>query len=434
MSSTNIPRRDFLKSVALGGVALAFPTIIPSRVLGADAPSKRINVGMIGLGNIFRSHYGGVINNPRFQLMAVCDVDRTVREATQAKANAAYGAAKASGTYKGCDAYNEYERILERSDIDAVMVTTPDHWHVPISLAAIRAGKDVYVEKPMHLTIREGRLLCDTVQQYGAILQVGSQQRSEAAFRRAAEMVRNGYIGQIREIQVHMGDFHQPYPMPEQPIPDGFDYDRWLGSTPWFPYNSERVLGSYGGGWRCHWEYGSRMQGDWGAHHFDIVQWALGMDEGGPVSFMPAGIDGNNVQSHTYANGIVVKRLSTPILGRLTDYMIRFIGESGEVLVARGGSIETTPANLIRRPLSSSDVHLYKSDDHRGNWLDCMISRKQPICPASVGYRSATICSLNGIAQRLGRPLKWDPAKEEIVGDEEASRYLDRPRRAPYLV
>jgi len=223
--------------------------------------------------------------------------------------------------------------------------------------------------------------------------------------------------------------------MPEQPIPDGFDYDRWLGSTPWFPYNSERVLGSYGGGWRCHWEYGSRMQGDWGAHHFDIVQWALGMDDSGPVAFMPAGIDGDNLQTHTYANGTVVTRIKKSIPGRLTDdYMIRFIGESGEVLVARGECLETSPTNIIRHPLANSDVRLYRSNDHRSNWLDCIRTRKQPICPASVGYRSATICALSAIAQRLQRPLKWDPVKEEILGDEEASRYLDRPRRAPYFI
>ena len=435
MPSASIPRRDFLKSIALAGSALAFPMIVPSRVLGENAPSKRINVALIGLGCIMKGHFGAVMGNPGFNVLAVCDVYRDRREAYKQQVETIYGAAKASGSFKGCDAYNEFERILERPDIDAVMVTTPDHWHVPIALADIRAGKDVYVEKPMHLTIREGRMLVDAVAEYGAILQVGSQQRSEAAFRRAAEIVRNGWIGKIREVQVAMGEFHLPTPMPEQPIPEGFDYDRWLGSTPWFPYHPERVMGTYGGGWRCHWEYGSRMQGDWGAHHFDIVQWALGMDESGPVAFMPAGIDGDNPQTHTYASGTVVKRLKKMIPGRLMDeYMIRFIGESGEVLVARGECIETDPVNLIRHPLASSDVHLYKSDNHRENWLDCMRTRKQPICPASVGYRSATLCALNAIAQRLGRPLKWDPVKEEILGDEEASRYLSRPRRAPYFV
>ena len=389
---------------------------------------------MIGLGKIFQGHYNAMIRNPEVQIRAVCDVSRDVRESLKQKVENAYGADTASGSYKDCAAYNEFERILERPDIDAVMVTTPDHWHVPIALAAIRAGKDVYVEKPMHLTVNEGRMLRAAVKEYSAILQVGSQQRSESAFRRAAEIVRNGFIGNVHHVEVSMGDFHLPTPMPEQPIPDGFDYDRWLGSTPWFPYNIERVKGDYGGGWRCHWEYGSRMQGDWGAHHFDIVQWALGMDDSGPVAFMPRGIDGDNPQSHTYANGTVVTRMKRSITGRLSDYMIRFIGDSGEVLVARGDCIETDPVNIIRRPLSSSDVHLYKSDDHRGNWLDGIRTRKQPICPASVGFRSATICSLNAIAQRLGRPLKWDPVKEEIIGDEEASLYLDRPRRAPYFI
>jgi len=233
-------------------------------------------------------------------------------------------------------------------------------------------------------------------------------------------------------MQLFFGEFGPADPLPEEAIPDGFDYDRWLGSTPWFPYNRQRVSAS---GWRRHWEYGSRMQGDWGAHHFDIAQWAVGMDESGPVEFVPHGIHGDNLQTHTYANGVVVTRIFKPLKGRLSDeYMIRFIGETGEVLVARGESIETTPANLIKRPLSNSDIHLYRSEDHHQNWLDCIRTRKQPICNAETGYRTATICALSAIAQRVGRSLKWDPTKEEIIGDEEASCYLDRPRRAPYTI
>jgi len=430
--ATPIRRRDFLRTVTLAGAAIGFPTILPSSVFGQNAPSNRINLGLIGMGGQMKGHALSMLENKGVQVMAVCDVFRDRRELWKGRVEKSYAAGSQSGAYKGCAAYNEYERILERSDIDAVFVCTPDHWHVPVSLAAVRAGKDVYVEKPLILTVREGRELSDTVKQYGAILQVGSQQRSNFSFRRASEIVRNGWLGKIREVQLYIGEFGPPEPLAEEPIPDGFDFDRWLGPTPWAPYNAERVSAS---GWRRHWEYGSRINGDWGAHHFDIAQWALGMDDSGPVEFVPRNLHGDNLQTHTYANGTVVTRVNKLIPGRLTDeYMIRFIGESGEVLVARGDCLETTPANLVKRPLSTADVHLYRSDEHHQNWLDCIRTRNQPICPVETGYRSATICALSAIAERIKRPLKWDPATEQIIGDEEASAYLERPRRAPYTI
>jgi predicted dehydrogenase len=301
---------------------------------------------------------------------------------------------------------------------------------VLISVAAVRSGKDVYVQKPMTLTVREGRLLSDTARQYGAILQVGSQQRSERAFRKACEIVRNGWIGKVRTIYTSFGEFAPPQTLPEEPIPDGFDYDRWLGPAPWAPYNHKRVEGDYGGGWRCFWDYGSRKNGDWGAHHFDIIQWALGMDHSGPVEFIPKGFNGAEYASHIYADGTQVWKNHPVKHGQ----MIQFIGERGEVLVSRQDRLETTPAELKERPLAPADVHLYESSNHEGNWLECIKSRKEPICPAETGHRSATICHLYGIAERLGRPLKWDPAREQIVGDPNASRWLDRPKRAPYVV
>lgn len=433
--SASLPRRDFLKSMALAGAALGFPTIVPSSVFGQNAPSNRINVGLIGMGLQMKGHANSMLNNLGMQVMAVCDVQRDRREEWKAKVEQSYAKAKPSGTYKGCDAPNEYERILERKDIDAVIVCTPDHWHIPISLAAVRAGKDVYVEKPMLLTVQEGRIFSDAAKQYGAVVQVGSQQRSNYAFRRAAEIVRNGWIGKIHSVECSLGEFAPPDPQPTLPIPDGFDYDRWLGPAPWQPFSAVRVESNFTGGWRRYWDYGSRKQGDWGAHHFDIVQWALGMDESGPVEFMPRNINGSNLQSHTYANGIVVTRVNSPLMGPDgTPYMIRFKGEDGEVLVARGDSLETTPVGLKRRPLGASDVRLYKSEEHHDNWISCIRSRKPTICTAEIGHRSGSICALSGIAERLGRSLKWDPVREVIIGDEEASRMLDRPRRAPYFL
>jgi hypothetical protein len=423
-----IHRRDFLKRTALAGAAIAFPAIVPSSVFGQNAPSNRINIGLIGMGLMMEGHQQAMTGRPDTQVLAVCDVVREKREKCKAQVEKVYAQKMASGSYKGCDAYNEYERILDRKDIDAVMVITPDHWHAAISVAAMRAGKDVYVQKPMTLTIREGRIMSDVARQYSAILQVGSQQRSERAFRRACEIVRNGGIGKVHTIYAGLGEFPPPIQLPEQPIPAGFDYDRWLGPTPWYPFNEMRIKGDYGGGWRRFWDYGSRKNGDWGAHHFDIIQWALGMDNSGPVEFIPKGYEKNPFQTHIYADGTKVLR-DHPIRN---GHMIQFIGEKGEVLVSRGDRLETTPAKLKDQPPGPNDVRLYESRNHEDNWIQSIKTRTQPICPAEIGHRTATICHLSGIAERLGLPVKWNPAKEEILGNELASRWMDRPRRTPY--
>ncbi len=427
-TNTSLNRRGFLKTAFTAGAALSLPTLIPATVLGQNAPSNRINIGLIGMGLMMDGHRQAMTGRPDTQVLAVCDVYKSRREKAKSQVENAYAGKTASGTYKGCDAYNEFERIIERDDIDAVFIVTPDHWHAAISVAAMRSGKDVYVQKPMTLTIREGRIMSDVARQQGAILQVGSQQRSERAFRRACEIVRNGWIGKVHTIYAQLGQFPPPATLPEQPIPEGFDYDRWLGPTPYYVYNEERVRGDYGGGWRRFWEYGSRKNGDWGAHHFDIIQWALGMDDSGPVQFIPKGYEGTQYQTHIYADGTKVLRDHPTKNGQ----MIQFIGSEGEVLVSRGDRLETTPVELKSRALSSSDIHLYESRNHEDNFIQCVKTRQTPICTAEIGHRTATICHLSGIAERLKRPLKWDPAKEEILGDAEASRWTDRPRRAPY--
>ncbi len=430
MKSFRVSRRSFLRAASAAGAAVAFPTIVPSSVFGQTAPSNRINMGLIGMGLMMGGHMRGMSGRPDVQVLAVCDVDRRRREAARDSVEKAYAQEKASGAYKGCDAVNEFERVVERADIDAVLICTPDHWHAAITCAAIRAGKDVYVQKPMTLTMREGRAISDLARSRGAIVQVGSQQRSERAFRRACEIVRNGWIGKVHKIYAKLGEFPPPASLPEQPVPEGFDYDRWLGPTPWFPYNEERVKGNYGGGWRRFWEYGSRKNGDWGAHHFDIIQWALGMDESGPVQFIPKGFDGAEFQTHVYADGTKVLRDHPTRDG----HMIQFIGTEGEVCVSRGDKLDTVPADLKDRIPGPNDIRLYESRNHEENWLECIRTRREPICTAEIGHRTATICCLSGIAERLGRPIRWDPAKEEIVGDSAASRWLDRPRRAPYVV
>ncbi len=427
-SKTAISRREFVRNSALLGFALGFPAIVPSSVIGQNSPSNRINVALIGMGLMMGGHQGHLLSRNDVQVVAICDVDRNKRERTKQSIERAYSNKSGQGSYKGCDAYNEYELIIERKDIDAVVICTPDHWHAPISIAAMRSGKDVYVQKPMTLTIREGRIMSNVAKQYGAILQVGSQQRSERAFRKACEIVRNGLIGKVHTAYASLGEFPPPSTLPEEPIPDGFDYDRWLGPTAWYPYNRKRVEGNYGGGWRCFWDYGSRKNGDWGAHHFDIIQWAFGMDDSGPVYFIPKGYEGTEYQTYVYANGSKVLKNHPDMKG----HMIRFIGEKGEVLVSRGNRLDTVPEKIKDVEFGPNDIRLYVSNHHEDNWVQCMKTRRQPICTAEIGHRTATICHLSGIAERLGRPIRWDPVKEEIIGDSEASRWMDRPRRAPY--
>jgi hypothetical protein len=249
--------------------------------------------------------------------------------------------------------------------------------------------------------------------------------------RQAVEIVRNGWIGEITEIHVDFkGDFAPVSLLAEQPVPADIDYDRWLGPAPWRPYNNDRVLGWWAGGWRIFWDYGSRKNGDWGAHHFDIVQWALDMDGNGPVLFVPKGFEGEPYQYHQYANGLKVTA-SLKGGGPANGAMIRFVGKNGEVKSSRY-STETTPASLVSRIPSSSEFRAYRSNDHRQNWLDSIISRRPPICPATVGARTFDVCSLAGIAERLNRPIRWNPEKREITGDPEASRFADYTRRAGY--
>jgi hypothetical protein len=417
-------RRHFLKSsLGTAGAVFAGPSIVRAETLGnanKAAANSRIGMGFIGMGLISDGHVRSFPGMKNVQPIAVCDV----RDWQVKKAQATL---KEKG-YEGILGTAKFEEVLAHPDVDAVCVTTPDHWHAAIALAAMKAGKDVYVEKPMTLTIEEGKALAAAEKKYGRILQVGSQQRSEVHFRIAANLVRNGMIGDIKEIYCQLGQFPQP---PEKetivPVPEGFDYDRWLGPTPFFEHSENRVKGNYGGGWRCYWEYGSRKFGDWGAHHFDIVQWALNRDDTGPVEFIPAGFEGAEHHHYRYADGITVSRDKKPDNG----HMIRFIGTKGEVLVSRG-KVASSPAELVRHKFGPNDVKVYESTNHRLNFIESIETRKPTICPASVGHRTATICQVAGIAQRLGRALKWDPVAEKITNDAEAAAMQDRPRRKGY--
>jgi predicted dehydrogenase len=425
--STHATRRRFLKSTLTAASAVfSAPQIVRSQTLGNEtkaAANSRIGMGFIGMGLISEGHVVSFPGMKNVQPIAVCDLrDWQVKKALEKL--------KSKG-FDGVLGTSKFEEVLANPDIQAVCVTTPDHWHAAIALAAMKAGKDVYVEKPMTLTIEEGKAMVAAEKKYGRIVQVGSQQRSSVHFRIAANLVRNGMIGEIKEVYCRLGEFPPP---PEKeaivPVPAGFDYDRWLGPTPFFEHSENRVKGNYGGGWRSYWEYGSRKFGDWGAHHFDIVQWALGRDETGPVEFIPMGFEGADALHYRYADGITVWRdKKNPDNG----HSIRFVGTKGEVYVDRG-KIASSPEELIRHKFGPNDVQVYESKDHRLNFIESIESRKPTICPASVGHRTATICQLSAIALRLGRALKWDPKTEQIVGDAEAAAMQDRPRRKGYEI
>lgn len=422
---SKISRRKFLGASSLiGGSLFAAPQIIRAQTLGNEtklAANSRLGIGFIGTGKICRGHLKSFADMKEIQPVAVCDV-RTWQ------IDEALGILGEKG-YKDVASTSYYEEIISNPAVDIVCVTTPDHWHAALAIEAMKAGKDVYVEKPMTLTIEEGKAVVEAEKKYGRIVQVGSQQRSSVYFRMAANLVHNGIIGDIKEIQCSLGQFPEPPENePVVPVPEGFDYDRWLGPTAFYEYTEHRAKADYNGGWRCYWDYGSRKFGDWGAHHFDIIQWALGRDETGPVEFIPKGYEGAAYHQYRYADGITVYRDKER---DRKSHDIRFIGTEGEVLVKRG-KVFTRPKELVRQRFTEEDDTVYESTNHRQNFVDCVISREPTICPATIGHRSGSICQLAAIAERLGRPVQWNPESEQIVGDGIARAMQNRPRRKGY--
>jgi predicted dehydrogenase len=402
--------------------------ILKAETLGNSkkaSANSRIGIGFIGTGIISDGHLKSFAGMKEIQAVAACDVRQSSLDAALEKL------AKKGATSVQATAYSE--EVIQNPDVDIVCISTPDHWHAALAIEAMKAGKDVYVEKPMTMTVEEGKAVLAAEQKYGRILQVGSQQRSTVYFRIAANLVRNGLIGDVKEVYCRLGDFPlPPENEPVVPVPEGFNYDRWLGPTPFYDFTEHRVWGKIGNGWRCYWDYGNRKFGDWGAHHFDIVQWALDRDHTGPVEFIPKGYNGSEYHHYRYADGITVWRDKKPAgVDPKDKTQIRFIGTEGEMLVSRG-SIETIPVDLRGTRFGPDDIQVYESKNHRQNFIDCVISREAPICPASVGHRSGTICQVAAIAERTGRALKWDPSAEQIVGDSEAQAMQDRPRRAGY--
>lgn len=460
MTKHTTSRRAFLaaagKGLAGSSIIAGFPAIVPASVLGAQAPSNRINVGAIGTGRISRAHdLPGILQHPVARVMAACDLDS--RRVADAKTliNDSYG--KQSGRpYDGVATYANYRELLANPDVDAVVISTPDHWHALIAIHAVQAGKDVYLQKPASLTISEGRALSDAVHRSGRIFQIGSQQRSTIQFRYAAELVRNGRVGRLTTVEVGLPGDPSGDVEPEMPVPKTLDYEMWLGSTPYVFYTEKRVHPRAGydrPGWlRCE-QFGAGMITGWGAHHLDSAHWGMDTEYTGPVEisgtaeFPKSGLW--DVHGPFRTEGVYASGVRMIVSGDFPNG-IKFIGTEGWIFVSRGNETVTgsdpvaklqdatalassNPA-IIKSVIGPNEIHLPESREHHLNWLEAVRSRRQPIAPVEVAHRACSACLLHHMAMKLTRTLFWDPVRERFKNDDEANAMLSRPMRAPYLI
>jgi predicted dehydrogenase len=429
-SSRRLSRRQFVAAAAATPALLSCSFAEDKKVEAND----RLTVGFIGMGTQNGGHLGFCLGQKDVQVVAVCDVDTTRREAAKKRVEDKYAEQTKKGTYKGCTGYNDFHELIARKDIDAVFIATPDHWHAIPAIEACIAKKDIYCEKPLTLTIHEAKLLIDAARKYERVFQVGSQQRSGAEFRTACELVRNGKVGKLKEVYVNVGASSKPCDLPEEKLEEGLDWDRWLGPAPKRPYNSvlsPRGVHKHFPNWRNYREYSGGMMTDWGAHHFDIAQWGLGMDESGPTQIIPPeDPKAWHGLKYVYANGVVVHHAEEYEKGKKVNG-VAFIGSDGKVFVNRG-YLATEPAELKTLKLDDKDVHLYKSPGHQRDWLECVKTRKKPICDVEIGARSVTVCHLGNLAYWNRRKLEWDPKAWRFVNDSEADKWLDRERRGTY--
>ena len=434
---TNYSRRALLERSLAGAGLATLPAWFASDVRAQEAerfadlqvncgPNDMINVACIGPGGSkggFRQGLGDTRNisrKPGVKVVAVCDVERQHREEAQ----------KVFGD--DCKAYADFREVLDRKDVDAVVIGTPDHWHAIIAIAAMKAGKDVYCEKPLTLFVEEGRKIADAAKKYKRIFQTGSQQRSDARFRMACELVRNGRLGKLKKVEARLPNGTKGGPFQVSPVPDGLDWDMWQGPAQATDYIKERTHGSF-----RHWyEYSGGMMTDWGAHHLDITQWALGADESGPLwvestGIVPAVARGYNVVydfvvTYGYANDVTV------IATHQGENGVQFEGEKGWIFVSRS-RIAASDEALLKEPLSEGATRLYASNDHALNFVEGVRNRKECICTAEIGHRSATVCHLGNISLRLGgRHMEWDAEEERFKTDEDGNLMVSRPYRKPW--
>jgi predicted dehydrogenase len=424
-------RREFLKrsgTMAAGvGLGFGFPMIVDRSVLAGGQkppPSERIRVGFIGLGGQGTANLKAIQKEKTAEIAALCDVDKT---------HLAKARTVADTTNRQTSTYSDYRKLLDDKSVDAVLISTPDHWHALTTIDACAAGKDVYCEKPLSLTVVEGQAMVDAARKFNRIVQTGSQQRSDDRFRLACELVRSGKLGKIKQVKVSLPTVNFKGPsVADSTAPPELDYQFWLGPAAERPYNEKHVHYLF----RFFWDYSGGQMTNFGAHHLDIAQWGLGRDESGPVSIESTAkfnkdhwyeVPEQSRIVYTYDDGIQV--ISEQ--GGKAGPNVLFEGEKGSIAVSRG-KIESNPPELLKETLGNGDVHLYVSKNHHKNWLDCIKTRALPICDVAIGHRSATVCHLGNIAVRTGRKLTWDPVAQTIVGDPEAARMLSRPYRAPW--
>jgi predicted dehydrogenase len=422
--SSAIRRRDLL-----GALAAPF-------VRGAVPPGDRIVMGHIGVGEMGTGHVGDAVEYPEVRVVAVCDVRRRHRERAKAIVDGKYGDT-------ACAMYADFRELLARPDIDAVVIAVPDHWHALIGLEAARRGKHMYYEKPMGVSLAEAAAMRAAVNRYGVVFQFGTQQRSTADFRFACELARNGRIGQLRTIMIASATSQEIGNQPTQPVPEGFDYDFWLGPAPWAPYTYLRTTRN----WTLIYDYSlGCISGAWGIHDVDIAQWANDADSTGPLeaegraTFPREGLYDTPTAweiEHKYANGVRLIHMDLRTARKRAEQFQQggmasvFLGTEGWIYVSRNG-MRTYPESLMRTAISPNEIRLPRSNDHKRNFFDAIRGRGRPVSPIEAAVRSETVCQQADIAIRLGRKLRWDPAKERFIDDDAANRMLARPMRSPW--
>lgn len=425
-----VTRRSILKGAAVSAAGLALGCQPDSGWLidGRPAPGDRIGLGFIGTGKRGQELIQSFASIPDCEIIAVCDCREKAR--TQAKQLVETETGKT-----GCADYVDFQELIQRKDIDAVVIATPEHWHALMVLAAIRAGKDVYCETPLTRSITEAIVVADEVRRTGRMVQTGSQQRSMAEFRRACEIVRNNRIGAVKMVYVDVGGPSHYVSLPEEPVEAGLDWDRWLGPAPFSPFNSQRLTS-----WRMIRDYSGGFVTDEGAHHFDIVQWALNNDNSGPFIITPPDLSEDTdapVLTFQYLDGVKVRHCFGPGVSRLklpTNRPLNgilFVGDEGWVEVNRG-YLASSPADLSRTPTLPTEDRLAISDSHERDWIKSIRTRMLPIAHAGIGARTATMCHLANIAYWIGRPFRWDALNLTIPGDDQAKRMMDIPMRGTW--
>jgi len=422
-------RRVFIqKSAATASVF----SIVPSHVMGFNttSPNNKIQLGFIGVGKQGRGLMTNFVNYDASAIVAVSDVDRDKMSLFTETFNKAL--AKKNKAPQKLNEITSYRALLERKDIDAVVIASPDHWHAQMAVDAAKAGKDIYCEKPLSSSVAEGRAMVDAARKYQRVFQTGSMQRSWDRFRHAVELIRNGYIGEIKEIKVAIGAPYKSCDLPSEQAPSNIDWDAWIGPAPYRGYHRDLAcpIGDKRWGvWRDYFPFGGGMVTDWGAHMFDIVQWALDLDHSGPVHFKPPSKPAEKGLVYTYENGITV----THTKWGEGNNEIQFIGTEGRLEVSRG-YLKTFPdESLAEKPIEKSNpVRVYHSENHHEDWLKAIKNRTRPICDVEIGHRTASVCNVANIAYALQRPLEWNPVREQFVDDPGANLMLDRAYRAPW--